>query len=155
MNEPLEQPEPAGPNGPAAGSGGVWGRLTPRVLTLTAALAVLAALVGVFSTWFATDAGTLNGVQGPDNGWAAVIFGLIALAGVRASARGSWLGVVTLLGCAAVMLWAAFGNLAENDDVLAAGSRWGLWLTVAAALAVVAISLLGAVRRRRLGRSGS
>ena len=42
------------------------------------------AIVGVFGTWRTTESVSLDGFEGPHNGWLVIIFGLIALAGVAA-----------------------------------------------------------------------
>ena len=69
-----------------------------RQVVVWVAIAVL--LVGVFSTW--TEAGpvTLNGTEGPNNGWLLVILAVPALAWARMMERGSWIGVIGLLGAA-------------------------------------------------------
>ena len=94
--------------------------------------AILLAVVGVFGAWRNTGPVSLDGVEGPHNGWLVIIFGLIALAGVGALARGSWLGIVT------------GARRRRRDDldggrgrrrrrrVLGGSSGWGVWLTVAA-----------------------
>ncbi len=61
----------------------------------TCRAAIVFAIVGVFGVWRNTAPGSLDGVEGPHNGWLVVIFGLIALVGVGALARGSWFGIVT------------------------------------------------------------
>ncbi len=104
-------------------------------------------MVGVFSTWTSTGPVSLNGIQGPNNGWLVVIFAFVALGGVRSLSRGSWLGVAAVLGAAVVILWTAVEGLLDNRHVLGGSTGWGLWLTILAALTLAAAALLVAVRR--------
>ena len=122
--------------------------LTQR-LSLVAGGAVVAALVGVFSTWAIYGPVSLNGTQGPNNGWLVVIFAFVGLSGIRALSRGSWLGVTTVLGAAIVILWTAVEGLLDNRNVLGASTGWGLWLTILAALTLAAAALFVAVGRAR------
>ena len=62
--------------------------MTTQRVSLIAAGGVVAALVGVFSTWANNGPVSLNGTQGPNNGWLVVIFAFVALGGVRALSRG-------------------------------------------------------------------
>jgi hypothetical protein len=109
--------------------------------------AIVLAIVGVFGTWRSASPVSLDGVEGPQNGWLVIVFGLIALAGVRAVSRGSWLGIVLVLGCAAVMVYAAVSSLA--DDTLGGSSGWGVWLTLVASAGLAALALAAAVERLR------
>ena len=111
--------------------------------------AILLAIAGVFGTWRVAGPVSLNGVGGPHDGWLVIIFALIALAGVGALARGSWFGIVTIGGAAAVMISAALENLVQDDSVLGGRSGWGLWLTVAAAVVLAGAAVYTAVRRIR------
>ena len=104
--------------------------------------AILLAIVGVFGTWRTAGPVSLNGLEGPHNGWMVIIFALISLAGVGAPSRGSWLGIVTVLGCAAAMIFARSRTLLDDNAVLGGSSGWGVWLTIA-----------GVRRARRLPRS--
>lgn len=107
------------------------------------------AIVGVFGTW--RDAGpvSLDGVQGPHDGWLVIIFALIALAGVGALSRGSWLGIVLVLGAAAVMISTAAVDIANDDEVVGGSSGWGVWLTIAALAVLAAAAVVAAMRRIR------
>jgi hypothetical protein len=80
-----------------------------------------------------------------------IIFGLIALAGVGALARGSWFGIVLVLGAAAAMIWPAVDAVANDGSVLGGNSGWGVWLTVAASAGLAVTAVLAAVRRLRPG----
>jgi hypothetical protein len=121
-------------------------------LTWWCRAAIALAIVGVFGTWRSADPVSLNGFEGPDNGWLVVIFALVALTGVRALGRGSWLGVVTVVGSGAVMAWAATESVLEDDDVLGGRSGWGVWLTIAASLVLAGAAVLVAVRRTGIGQ---
>jgi hypothetical protein len=114
-------------------------------------LAVLLAIVGTFGTWRTAGPVSLNGLEGPHNGWLVIIFGLIALAGVGALSRGSWLGIVTVAGSAAIMLGAPIQDFLDDRNVLGGRSGWGLWLTIAGAAVLGGAALyvaLGRVRPR-------
>ena len=117
--------------------------------------AIALAIVGVFGTWRVAGPVSLDGFEGPHNGWLVIIFGLIALAGVRALARGSWFGVVTVLGGAAVMISAAVENLVHDDSVMGGRSGWGLWLTVAASVVLAGAAVRTAARRIRPPRAAA
>jgi len=107
------------------------------------------AIVGVFGTWRNADPVSLDGVEGPHNGWLVIIFGLIALAGVGALARGSWLGIVTVLGSAAIMTWTGVDAIAGDGSTLGGSAGWGVWLTVVASAFLAAAAVLGGFRRLR------
>ena len=108
-------------------------------------VAVAAAVVGVFSNW--TDDGpvSLNGTQGPNNGWLVLIFGAFALGWSRSMARGSWIGVVGVLGSAVVMGWTAVENWVESRDVLGSSAGNGLLLVVAASVALGSVAVVQGV----------
>jgi hypothetical protein len=109
--------------------------------------AVALAIVGVFGTWRAAGAVSLDGFEGPHNGWLVLSFGLIALAGAGSLARGGWLGILTVLGCGSVMLYGAVLSLAEDGDVLGGRSGWGVWLAAAASGLLVSLAVAAAGRR--------
>jgi hypothetical protein len=109
----------------------------------------------VFGTWRVAGAVSLNGLEGPHNGWLVIIFGLIALAGVRALARGSWFGIVTVLGAAAVMISTAVKDVVHDGSVLGGHSGRGLWLTVAASAVLAGAAILTAIRRIRPPRAAA
>ena len=111
--------------------------------------AIVLAIVGVFGTWRNAGAVSLDGVQGPHDGWLVIIFALIALAGVGALSRGLWLGIVTDFGAAAVMISTAVHDVLDDDDVLHGSSGWGVWLTVAASVVLAGCAVVVAVRRVR------
>ena len=77
-------------------------------------------MVGVFSTWASDGPVTLNGTQGPNNGWLVLIVAAFALGWTRSMTRGSWVGVAGVLGAAVVMAWTAIENWRDNQDVLGA-----------------------------------
>ena len=109
--------------------------------------AIVLAIAGVFGTWRSADGVRLDGFEGPHNGWLVVVFALIALAGVRSLARGGWLGIVVVAGCAAVMIVTAIEDI--TDDVVGGSSGWGVWLTVAAASGLACVAVYSAVARLR------
>ena len=82
-------------------------------------------MIGVFSTWTTDEPVTLNGTQGPNNGWLAVIVAAFALGWTRPLARGSWIGIAGVLGAAAVVAWTAIENWLDNRAVLGATASYG------------------------------
>jgi cardiolipin synthase len=111
--------------------------------------ALLLVVVGVFGTWRGSGPVSLDGFQGPHNGWLVIIFALIALAGLRACARGSWLGIVTVAGSAGVMLFTAIDDLVNDESVLGGSSGWGIWVTIVASAVLGVAALFAAVERIR------
>jgi hypothetical protein len=121
-----------------------------RRVALICHASIVLAIIGTFGTWRTIGAVSLNGVEGPHNGWLVIIFGLIALAGVGSLSRSSWFGVVTVLGSAAVIVFTAVESLVDDNSVLGGSSGWGLWLTIAAGAVLGGVALVVAVGRVRL-----
>jgi hypothetical protein len=109
--------------------------------------AIVLAIVGVFGTWRSSGPVSLDGFQGPHDGWEVIIFGLIALIGVGSAARGSWIGIILVLGCAIVMTLAATRAVAGDGDVLGGSSGWGVWLSIVASAVLAACAVVSAVGR--------
>lgn len=130
------------------GSAGRLGRL--RSITL-ARIAVMVAVIGVFMTWTTDGPVTLNGAQGPNNGWIVVLVGVLALAWTRSLAHGSWVGVIAVLGAALVMAWTAIESWLDNRAVLGASAGLGLILTVAASVVLGAVAVAHAAGVRSTG----
>jgi hypothetical protein len=107
-------------------------------LRWTCRTAILLAIVGVFGTWRVAGPVSLDGFEGPHNGWFVVVFALLALAGVNALVRRSWLGIVDVAGCGAIMVSITVQNLVDDGDVLGGHAGWGIWLTLAASVVVLA-----------------
>jgi cardiolipin synthase len=131
----------------------------PRIAPL---IAIVAVVVGVFCTWLAEEPVTLNGIEGPNNGWLCVLLAGPAYLWARQMRRGSWVAVVGVLGCALAIGWTAVENWVDGRRVLDAGASYGLLLVLlgSAALATSAVvrgvSLLRepvAVRSRGRGRT--
>ena len=123
--------------------------MSDRRIALGCYGAIVAAFVGVFGTWRNAGPVSLDGFEGPHNGWLVIIFGLIALAGVHSVARGGWLGIVLVVGCAAVMVLTAVDDVVNDGDVFGGSSGWGVWLTIAASGALGAVALYAAGLRLR------
>ena len=113
-------------------------------------IAIGAAIAGVFTTWVTDDPVTLNGAQGPNNGWLVVIVAALALLWGRSMARGSWVGVVGVAGSAAVIGWTAVENWRDGRDVLGASVGYGLLLVVAASVLLGVAALARGVELLRL-----
>jgi len=97
---------------------------------------------------------SLDGTQGPNNGWLVLIVALLALAWIRPMARGSWTGVIGVLGASIVMGWTAIENWLDSRAVLDATAGLGLILVVVASVALATVAVACAVtlisaRRRR------
>ena len=74
----------------------------------------------MFCTWTNDGSVSLNGIQGPNDGWLVVIVAVPALLLVRSLAKGTWVGVIGVLGSAAVMGWTALASWRESRDVVGA-----------------------------------
>ena len=120
-----------------------------RRVLLTSYGSIVLAIAGVFGTWHNAGAVSLDGFEGPHNGWLVIVFALIALAGVHSLSRGGWLGIVTVIGCAAVVIFTAAENIVDDNDVLGGSSGWGVWLTIAAATVLGGTAIYTAVERVR------
>ena len=113
-----------------------------------ASVAVAAAVLGVSLTWTSVGSASLDGTQGPNNGWLVVIAGVFALGLIRPMARGSMVGVVGVFGASVVMFWTAMENWLDNRQVLGAAS-YGLVVVVAASAGLAATAVATAVGRVR------
>ena len=102
----------------------------------------MAVLVGVFSTWTNDGVVTLNGIQGPNDGWLVLILVVPTFLWARMAERGSWVGVVGVLGASLVICWTAIEDWLDARSALGASLGHGLLLVLAGgiALAVVALS---------------
>ena len=103
-------------------------------------LAIAAVVIGVFCTWTVAGPTTLNGTQGANNGWLVVILAAPALAWSRMMERGSWIGVIGVLGAAFVICWTAVENWLDNRAVLAASVGYGLVLVVVSSIVLGAVA---------------
>lgn len=117
-------------------------------LQLACWVGIAAALVGTFCTWTTVDGVTLNGTQGPNDGWLVVILAGCTIGWARLMARSTWtgaIGAVGLLGAAIVIVWTAVADWIDNREALGASAGYGLLLVVAGG----ALLALGAVLRGR------
>jgi len=112
-------------------------------LRLVCRIAVAAVLVGVFATWVADGPVRLDGTQGPNNGWLALIVAALALLWIRM--LGSWPGVIGVLGSGLVIGWTALENWLDARAVIGASPRLGLGLVLAGSVALTAVALVQAV----------
>ena len=112
-------------------------------LRLVCRIAVAAVLVGVFATWVADGPVRLDGTQGPNNGWLALIVAALALLWIRM--LGSWPGVIGVLGSGLVIGWTALENWLDARAVIGASPRLGLGLVLAGSVALIAVALVQAV----------
>jgi hypothetical protein len=126
------------------------GPVGPNVpLALICRASIVLAVVGAFGPWRNAGTVSLDGFEGPHDGWLMIIFALIALAGVRSLSRQGWLGIVTVLGAACAMLYTAISDLLDDRSVFGGSAGWGLWLCIGASVAIAACALWAAVGRLR------
>jgi hypothetical protein len=124
-------------------------RVTGRSwLQVVPPIAVAIAVVGVFCTWTKDGPVTLNGIQGPHDGWLVVIVAVPAFLWARSLARGTWVGVVGVLGSAVVIGWTALASWRESRDVLGASVGYGLILVLGASLALAAAGVVRGLELR-------
>ena len=110
----------------------------PRAI---AAIAIVAAAVGVFSTWTSDGPVSLNGTQGPNDGWLVLIALVFVLCCLRSLRHGSWLGVAAVGGGSLVIGWVATKDWLENRDALDADAGYGLVLVIGASIALAASAI--------------
>ena len=108
--------------------------------------------MGVFSTWTSEGPLTLNGTQGPNNGWLVVIVAAFAIGWIRALARGSWFGVVGVLGVALVMAWTAVESWLDGRGVVGSSAGRGLLLVVAASVVLAGAAVARGAELARAAR---
>ena len=113
-------------------------------------IAIAVAVVGVFCTWTNDGPVSLNGTQGPHDGWLVVIVAVPALLWARSLARGSWVGVLGILGSAAVMGWTALASWRDSREVLDASVGYGLLLVLGASIALAAAGVAGGLELLRV-----
>jgi hypothetical protein len=116
---------------------------------LVCRIAVAAALVGVFVTWVADEPIRLDGTQGPNNGWLAVIVAGLALVWIRM--LGSWPGVIGVLGSGLVIGWTALENWLDARATIGASAAPGLLLVLAASVVLTAVAVAQGVELARGG----
>ena len=122
-------------------------------MQLVSWIAVGAALVGVFSTWAKIGPTTLNGTQGPNDGWLVVIVSGFAIVGSRVMERNSWtaaIGALGVLGAALVICWTAIEDWHDNREVFEASAGHGLWLVVVAGVVLAVVAVLRGVELLRV-----
>jgi hypothetical protein len=134
-------------------SGEATGRRAPVLrLGQVVLVAIAAVLVGTFSTWGTAGSVTLNGVEGPNDGWLVVILAACALAWTRMMLRGSWVGVVGVLGASLVIAWTAYEDWRDARDVLEASTGHGLLLVLAGSIVLGAAAVVAGSGLARSGR---
>ena len=114
---------------------------------LASRVAVASVLVGVFLTWVADGPVRLDGTQGPNNGWLAVIMAGLALLWIRM--LGSWVGVIGVLGSGVVIFWTALENWLDARATIGASAAPGLVLVLAGGAVLTAAAVAQAVELAR------
>ena len=112
-----------------------------------ASIAVAVAVLGVFLPWTSVGSASLDGTQGPNNGWLVVIVGAFTLGLIRLMARGSWVGVIGVFAASIVMFWTAAENWLDNRRVLGGTAGYGLVVVIAASAVLAATAVTTAVCR--------
>lgn len=120
-----------------------------RQVLLLALAGVVATLIGVFAVWATADTYSLSGVEGPQNGWLALLFALVGAGIAPAVARGWWLGIAASLLVAAVVLT----TVIDSQEVAGLDTGWGYWLTLAGGALIAAAGLLALAERVRAARA--
>jgi hypothetical protein len=116
---------------------------------LVCRIAVAAILLGVFVTWVADGPVRLDGTQGPNNGWLALIMAGLALLWIRM--LGSWVGVIGVLGSGLVIFWTALENWLDSRATIGASAAPGLVLVLVGSAVLSAAAVVGAVQLARGG----
>jgi membrane-bound ClpP family serine protease len=116
---------------------------------LASRVAVASVLVGVFLTWVADGPVRLDGTQGPNNGWLALIMAGLALLWIRM--LGSWVGVIGVLGSGLVIFWTALENWLDSRATIGASAAPGLVLVLVVSAVLSAAAVVGAVQLARGG----
>jgi hypothetical protein len=101
-------------------------------------VAIAVAVVGVFCTWTNDGPVSLNGTQGPHDGWLVVIVAVPALLWARSLVRGTWVSVIGVVGSAVVMGWTALASWRDSREVIGASVGYGLLLVLGASVALAA-----------------
>jgi hypothetical protein len=120
-----------------------------RQLAWVCGLSVVLAIVGVLGTWRSVGPVSLDGLEGPHDGWLVVIFALVGLVGVRSLSRGGWLGIVAVAGSASAVLYLALSDLVDDASGLGGTSGWGIWLTIAGSAMLACCAVAAALGRLR------
>ena len=118
-------------------------------------LALAIAAIGIFLPWASDRPVRLDGTEGPNNGWLVLIVAVLALGWVGSMARGSWIGVLGVLGAGIVIGWTAIENWLDNRHVLDAGASYGLLIVVAASVVLVGVAVSAAGRASRRLRAAA
>jgi len=124
-------------------------------LQVVSAIALLVVVVGVFCTWTTVGPVTLNGTEGPNNGWLVVILAVISLGWSRLMRRDTWTGAIGAVGvllAAVVICWTVIENWLDSRDVLDASVAYGLLLVLAGGVALGAAAVLRGIELVRSAR---
>jgi len=124
-------------------------------LQVVSAIALLVVVVGVFCTWTTVGPVTLNGTEGPNNGWLVVLLAVISLGWSRLMRRDTWTGAIGAVGvllAAVVICWTVIENWLDSRDVLDASVAYGLLLVLAGGVALGAAAVLRGIELVRSAR---
>jgi hypothetical protein len=104
------------------------------------------AAVGVFGTWTSAGPVSLNGTQGPNDGWLVLIALAVGLGCLRSLAHGSWFAVAGIAGVAIVIGWVTIEDWLENREALDADVGYGLVLVLAASIGLGVSAVMRALQ---------
>lgn len=104
-----------------------------RRIRRTALIGAAVTIFGVFSTWASGSGVTLNGVEGPHNGWIAVLAALVAAGVAHPLARGSGPAIVAAGLAASRVLTIVIGTSGAPD----LGRAWGWWVSLIGGLVLL------------------
>jgi hypothetical protein len=108
-------------------------------MRLACRIAVAAAVVGVFVTWFGDGPVRLDGTEGPSNGWLVLVVALLSLLWVQR--LDSWVGVVGVAGSGLVIAWTALESWLGARATTGASVAPGLVLVVGAGVVLLGVAL--------------
>ena len=106
-------------------------------------------IAGVFSTWSVDGSVSLNGTQGPNDGWLLAILAVLGLGWARMMERGSWVGVAGLVATAIVMCWSALADWLDSRDTVSSSAGHGLLLVLVGSVVLGATAGAHGVRLHR------
>ena len=106
---------------------------------------MVAVLVGSFLTWLHDGPVRVDGTQGPNNGWLAVIVAALTLVWLPWLERGSWIGIVAVLGSGLVIGWTALENWLGARATFGASAAPGLVLVVVASAVLTTLAVVRGV----------
>jgi cardiolipin synthase len=118
-------------------------------------VAIAVAALGVLAPWTTDGSVRLAGLDGSNDGWLVLIVAGFAVGWIRSLGRGSWFGVVGVLGASIVIGWTALSDWLDGRD-LGTSTSYGLPLVVVASVVLLGTAVMGGIElaRRRPAHDG-